>query len=73
MKRVLDYRSRALLILAAAEVGPGDVVQAAIEHDAGCPMLTGGPCQCVPEVSMTINGSRWTCDPDGFVRVERQQ
>jgi hypothetical protein len=71
--RSLDYRQRVHLIVAAAEVGPGDVATVSIEHDDGCPMLTGGPCQCVPHVAATINGQRWTCDPDGLVRVERAQ
>lgn len=73
MKRVLDYRSRALLILAAAEVGPGDVVEATVAHDPECPALRGQRCTCVPHVSASINGRRWTVDADGFVRVERQQ
>ena len=72
MNRVLDYRSRALLILAAAEVGPGDVVAVAVEHDADCPALRGGRCTCIPHVGATINGRRWTADADGFVRMARQ-
>lgn len=70
--KALDYRTRAMLILAAAEVQPGDVVACSVEHDADCPALSGGPCQCVPNVSAEVNGKRWSCDPDGFVRAERE-
>lgn len=73
MKRPLDYQARALLLFAAADIGPGDVVALAIEHDADCPALRGGPCQCVPNVSATVGTDRWHVEPDGFVRVERVQ
>jgi hypothetical protein len=73
MNRPLDCEARALLILAAAEAGPGDVVAVAVEHDADCPALIGGPCQCVPNVSATVGTDRWHCEPDGYVRMERVQ
>jgi hypothetical protein len=72
MTRVFDYRTRAMLILAAAEVGPGNVVQVHVEHELDCPALRGHRCTCTPIVAATVDGCRWTADADGYVRMERR-
>lgn len=61
------------LMAAYAVLPTGTVSQANVEHDAGCPALAGGDCQCTPNITITTEAALITVDAAGNVFKEKVQ
>jgi hypothetical protein len=48
-------------------VGRPGVHLATIEHDGACTIYQGGPCCCVPDISINVDGTVRTIDERGQI------
>jgi len=55
-KEYLDqpYVTRLRALYNACSPKPGEIYMADVRHDPGCPALSGGMCNCDPDVSLRV-------------------
>ena len=62
------YQDRLTTAINSLDLPVVGVGRVSVFHDAGCPMLSGGPCRCVPDISIHVgNEDVAIVGPDGSV------
>jgi hypothetical protein len=65
----LPYEIRLAVAMRNFQITLGSISTVTVQHDTGCPMLTGKPtCRCVPDVSIETTAGRIEILPDGSIR-----
>lgn len=64
----LDYMQRLTLgIMALQKDFPPGVTVTSIEHDAKCGVFKDNACSCVPDINLTVNGTKFEIDEEGVL------
>ena len=67
------YQDRLNAALGSLDLPAVGIGRVSVFHDANCPMLSGGPCRCVPDISInTGDGDVAVVGPDGSVSRVKQ-
>lgn len=67
------YADRLMAACTSGLIEPGDLAIANVEHEADCPVLDGGECQCIPIITVTTLSAVINVEADGRTRKELRQ
>jgi len=70
---VTGYTDRLMAAYTSGLIETGDLAVANVEHEADCPVLGGGECQCVPVITVTTPSAVIHVEVDGSTRKELRQ